>query len=342
MSTIDKKYHLIDTLFEKSMSKGIVKKEKLKMIDLLVHGASPRKYYRVTTNSMSYVVCLDEPFSKREYPFLEVQSFLNKIGVRVPHIYDVIPEDGYLLEEDLGDNTLLSYSVKLSVREELAMYKRCVDLLVKFQSTNLRDRAYSFQQLAFDCAKLNSEVAFSITHLVGFLAKDNVQKWTREIGDIRKDFEKINKIIAEKEMTFTHRDFHSRNIMIKDEVPIVIDFQDARMGLPQYDLVSLLDDCYYRLNHANKENIKKYYFGQMALIVNDQNSFSDFSYFYDLMCIQRVFKALGTFSFIFRSREDERYLKYIAFAFEKLREIMWKYKEFDVLRKNLAMIYYDG
>jgi hypothetical protein len=41
---------------------------------------------------------------------------------------------------------------------------------------------------------------------------------------------------------------------------IVIDFQDARMGTPLYDLVSLLEDCYYQINEANKKELIEYYY----------------------------------------------------------------------------------
>ena len=333
---------VIKRLFQESGCKGAIRENKIQEIIPLAFDASARKYYRVRTALDSYVICLDKPFLKQSYPFLEIQKFLALIGIRVPHIYDFNEENGYLLEEDLGDNTLLSYSTQFTVKQELEMYKRCIDLMIQFQSHNLENDHYSFQQLSFDQKKLNGEIDFAIEHFFRFLMGSNVNKWSREIAEIRKDLKKINNIISEKEMVFTHRDFHSRNIMVKDNELVVIDFQDSRLGLPQYDLVSLIDDCYYELDDVNKENIKKYYFGQLAQLVDDQKSYPDFSYFYDVMCIQRIFKVLGTFSFIFYSRSDERYLKYIAFAFEKLKKVMWKYPDFYTLRKNLVMIYYGN
>ena len=48
--------------------------------------------------------------------------------------------------------------------------------------------------------------------------------------------------------------------MVKNDDLVIIDFQDARMGIPQYDLSSLLDDCYYQLMPENKERLVKYYY----------------------------------------------------------------------------------
>ena len=61
----------------------------------------------------------------------------------------------------------------------------------------------------------------------------------------------------------------------------------------------------------------------------------------DKMAIQRIFKALGSFAYIYRLRGDIRYLKYIGYAFEKLRDILFRYKEFNALRVVLSEIYYE-
>ena len=130
--------------------------------------------------------------------------------------------------------------------------------------------------------------------------------------------------------------------MAKNHELAIIDFQDARLGIPQYDLVSLIDDCYYEIAHANKEDLKKYYFEHLFQIVDDQKNYTDFIYFYDLVCIQRTFKVLGTFSSLFNLKSKFQYLKYIGSAFEKLRKTMDKYTEFHSLKKNLASIYYGN
>ena len=342
MSSFEKEKILIKSLFEKSVMKKAVKQEEIKEINQLSGDASSRSYYRLKTDLQSYVVCLDHPFSDKSYPFLEVHKFLTRAKINVPLIYDFDSEKGYLLEEDLGDHTLLNSSISFTVMKELEAYKKCVDLLMKLQCTSFERNSYSFQKLRFDSQKLYSEVDFSIDHFFHFLLGEKLKKWEGEVKHVREGLKEVSDTIAQKNMVFTHRDYHSRNIMVKNGEFVIIDFQDARLGLPQYDLVSLLDDCYYELNSVNKENIKKYYFAQLSRIVDDQKSYHDFSYFYDLMCVQRVFKALGTFAFIFNSKSDEKYLKYIAFAFEKLRKVLWKYREFDELRKNLAMIYYEN
>jgi len=137
-----------------------------------------------------------------------------------------------------------------------------------------------------------------------------------------------------------HRDYHSRNIMIKNGEQIVIDFQDARMGTPLYDLVSLLEDCYYQLDGENKEKLTQYYFNTYFKKIDPSKNYEQFKYIYDMMAIQRVYKAIGSFAYIYADRKDLRYVKYIGYAFEKVRAIMLKHDEFAKERKILASLYY--
>ncbi len=59
-----------------------------------------------------------------------------------------------------------------------------------------------------------------------------------------------------------------------------------------------------------------------------------------MMAIQRVYKAIGSFAYIYADRKDLRYVKYIGYAFEKVRAIMLKHDEFAKERKILASLYY--
>ena len=342
MKVTPQEHSTITSFFNQALDKGAIEHAPIIAVHKLTGDASSRNYYRLQTTSANYIVCLDQPFSAQRHPFLEVHQFLQQTGVRVPVIYDYDGPGGLLLEEDLGDHTLLAYSKNFTPQTELTTYKKCVDIMLKFQSTSLKKKSYSFQQLQFDQAKLDREVSFSIHHFLSFLAGSRSAKWSQDAERIKSEFKQINQALSAREKVFTHRDFHSRNIVVKQEELVVIDFQDARMGLPQYDLVSLLEDCYYGLDHANKENLKKYYFSQLPGIANDQRDYQSFSHHYDLATIQRVFKAIGTFAFIFNTKSDARYLKYIGFALEKIKKIMQRHPSLHPLKESLLSIYYEN
>lgn len=332
---------LIEELFRKSVESKKVTCSSLESIERLTGDASTRKYYRLNCSDQSYVVCLDNPTEINKNPFVQIQGFLFENNIRVPNIYDRDVSKGYLLEEDLGDETLLKVlGIINDPKQEFEIYKAIVDELIKMHSfSDEKLKGTLISQQAFDYEKYSYEVDFSLKYfLCKFLNVDDESIY----NELKKNFDDVCKELSSYKMVCTHRDFHSRNVMVKNGENIIIDFQDARMGIPQYDLVSLLEDCYYELQHENKEKLMKYYFNNMDMTELGQGSYNHFKEVYDLMTLQRVFKAIGSFSYIFEHRKDYRYVKYIGFAMEKIRTIMLKYDRFSDLRRSLFNIYYES
>lgn len=330
----------IEELFKQTQEKSIMEKIKLDEIDKLTGDASTRRYYRLYTNQGTLVVCLDNPFteSTETHPFVSVQQFLEKNNVKVPAILDHNLSRGYLLQEDLGNMTLLHHlSTISSVEEEFRIYKKIVDQLLELhriphESVNNSN----LFKLKFDLQKYMDETRFTFKYFLNFFSKiqdDNI------VSELETLFEPIMQRLASQKMVITHRDFHSRNIMVKGGEFIFIDFQDARWGIPQYDLVSLLEDCYYDINEENRRKLKDYYFDNLGSSILGQGR-DEFEAFYQDMLIQRVFKAVGSFCYIYNWRKDDRYLKYIGFAMEKIRKVMMDNPRYNPLKKKLFEHYY--
>lgn len=326
----------INELVKKSIISKKVSSKDIKNIDRLTGDASTRKYYRVfDASNSSYVVCLDNPTIEK-YPFLEVQQFLESKNVRVPKIYDYDLAKGYLLEEDLGDCTLLKRLAEIKdIKIELEFYKKSIDIILSLHKIDKSELNHI--NLFFDYEKLMDEINFSIKF---FITEFLNVKETQVTSSLAQEFVDICKRLSNERMVFTHRDFHSRNLMVKDDELILIDFQDARLGIPQYDLVSLLEDCYYDLDVETRSELIDYYWENLDKKIHGQNSRKYFDQLYSDMAIQRVFKAIGSFSYIYKVREDHRYLKYIGFAMEKLRLIMAKDSRYASLKNKLFTIYY--
>lgn len=251
----------IEELFAKTQSQGILKDEKLKEIDKLTGDASTRRYYRLFTDKNSYVVCLDNPFNEgvEKHPFVSVAQFLFEKKLRVPEVLDSSLSRGYILEEDLGDVTFLQHiSTFNNKEEELSVYKKVIDQLLTLHRISLPEvNNPNLFQLKFDYTKFMDETKFTFKYFLNFWLKNTDQTL---VDELEKHFHPICERLAAEKMVITHRDFHSRNIMVRNDELIFIDFQDARWGIPQYDLVSLLEDCYYDLDEGNRQYLKKYYY----------------------------------------------------------------------------------
>jgi aminoglycoside/choline kinase family phosphotransferase len=331
----------IEELFNKTQDKNILSQEKLDEVDKLTGDASTRRYYRIFTNKDSYVVCLDNSFDEEleKHPFISVQQFLEQNKIRVPAVLDHNLSRGYLLEEDLGNETLLHHisGIKTS-EEEYKIYKIIIDQLLELHRIPAAAvKNPNLFQLKFDHQKFMDETRFTFKYFFNFFNKcqDEIL-----ISDLENLFDPIMKRLSMQKMVITHRDFHSRNIMVKDNKYVFIDFQDARWGIPQYDLVSLLEDCYYDLKDENRQKLKRYYYDNLDQTIHGQKTFEEFDSLYQDMTIQRVFKAVGSFCYIYNWRKDDRYLKYIGFAMEKIRRTMMDNPRYAELKTKLFQNYY--
>lgn len=331
----------IEELFNKTQEKDILKDVKLEEVDKLTGDASTRRYYRIFTSRSSYVVCLDNPFNEEteKHPFMSVQDFLHANRVRVPEILDHNLSRGYSLQEDLGNTTLLLHlSTITSTKQEFEIYKTIVDQLLdlhRIPKTAVKNP--NLFQLKFDHQKFMDETRFTFKYFMNFFNKNLDENLIAELESL---FDPIMRRLADQKMVITHRDFHSRNVMVNNGKYIFIDFQDARWGIPQYDLVSLLEDCYYNLKEENRQTLKRYYYDNLDPSIHGQKSYEQFLELYDDMLIQRVFKAVGSFCYIYNWRKDDRYLKYIGFAMEKIRKVMMDNPKYADLKQKLFQHYY--
>lgn len=333
---------LVEELFKKTISKNLLNDDVVENIEKLTGDASTRKYYRIWTSTTSYVACLDTPINDpgNEPTFLKLQRVLHAENVRVPLILDKELGTGYILEEDLGDVTFLKDISQITTKEEeYDFYKKAIDLMASIHNVDVNKyKDEFFTKLAFDTEKLFAEMEFTKKYFLKmFLALDVT---TPAVEALYKRLYDMCYMISGEPRVLVHRDYHSRNLMIIKGEQVVIDFQDARMGTPLYDVVSLLEDCYYQISAENKDKLIKYYFNTYFKKFDKEKSFEQFQYLYDMMAIQRVFKAIGSFAYIYADRKDLRYVKYIGYAFEKVRSLMLNHEDFAKERKILSSLYY--
>jgi aminoglycoside/choline kinase family phosphotransferase len=307
--------------------------------------ASSRRYYRIKTRNASFIAMQMQPFADlgEQLPFIQVQKHLNRLGVNVPQIIDLDVKQGLILLSDLGDETLLKRLERVSKkRDQMVWFKRAIDLVVNMQVVATRTSApIDAYGLYFDEEKLMWEVGFTLAHFYnGALAPAMPE---RDAKIVQRSFQMICKRLASQDWYFTHRDYHSRNVMVVGSDLYMIDFQDARLGCAQYDLASLLRDSYYQLEEEVVNELVDYYLRSKQRLegVTTSKAYNkNFTEVFDLMSIQRNFKAIGSFASFYTKRQDVRYLKFIGNTFENIRRNLLKFPELDELRCLLYRYYY--
>jgi aminoglycoside/choline kinase family phosphotransferase len=244
-------------------------------------------------------------------PFIDITTRLSSVGVSVPTIYYKDLEGGFLLLEDFGDTNLLDLLDEDSFK---LYYKRAIDEIIKMQEVSvdnlpLYDREFlRFEMELMEEWYLNNYLGINID-------KDIINTTIESILDI---------VLTQPQGVFVHRDFHSRNIMVKGDDSIgVIDYQDARVGAITYDLVSLLRDSYIEFGREDIEELVLYFRDEKALEIGD----SEFIKWFEFMGLQRHIKILGIFARLSLRDGKDNYLDDIPQTLKYIVNIGMRYEE---------------
>ena len=294
---------------------------------ILKGDASDRTYFRVhycvksrpAEKSSIVVMQLKEPSPEKEPAFNRMQKFLLHLDMPVPEILYYDAERGLLFLEDGGDAHLEDLA-RNSPENIIVWYQKAIDLIVAMQTRvtkNMRPYCPAYA-LSFDVEKLMWEMDFMIKHYIQGLLGLKLDQ--NEASKIHAALLNICKTLAEEERVFVHRDFHSRNLMTRRGNLMLIDFQDARMGPRQYDLVSLLKDSYVVLDEETRNALLNYYLQRMEQEEGRHIPRAHFLKIFDWMSIQRNLKAIGTFAFQYMEHKNDRYLKYIEPTLQYVRD----------------------
>lgn len=250
--------------------------------------ASFRRYFRIVDGSASWIGVDAPPDKENSAPFVEVVEAWQPLDVAVPQICSVDLTLGFMLLEDFGDVQYLSELNDASVER---LYGLAFDELLKIQRcASLPARplpAYDRPMLAREMALFQD---WFLAELLGVTPDAAAQQALDNM------YEQLTVSALAQPQVCVHRDYHSRNLMIRtDEVIGVIDFQDAVMGPVTYDLVSLLRDCYIAWPQ-DKIDAWVARFWQQKQAELDGASLAQFARWFDLMGMQRHLKAVGIFA----------------------------------------------
>ena len=294
--------------------------------------ASTRRYYRLQLPDRSFVLALyPEPFVAADLSYLTVRALLEGHGLPVPGTEDVDGGRGVVLQEDLGDETLQALLKDASPTRTAELYREAVDRIAQLQLRAAQgpQQAACFQ-IAFDIEKLSWELHYFQKHFLEGLRAADLTVEDRSV--LSEAFHQLGQEIASWPRVLCHRDYHSRNLMAHGGQLVWIDFQDARMGPASYDLASLLRDAYVDLPEELQEDLKERFRQQAA----PDEPREVFRRRYDLMCVQRNLKTLGTFGFMATVRQNPVYMQYIPRTAAHARKNLARYPELDRLWRTLA------
>ncbi len=298
-----------------------------------LHGdASNRCYVRVTRpDGPSLVLAVyPEPFIADALPQLAVGALFERLAIPVPAVVGQAADLGILALDDLGDQTLQDW-LTVPGHDPAPLYREAVDLIARLQrdGAKLRGEGSLPFTLAFDTDQLTRELDFFRSEFLR--AYRDVTVAPGAAAALQQELAAIAAELAAEPRVLCHRDFHSRNLMVRSAHLVVIDFQDARMGPATYDLVSLLRDCYIDLPPALVAALTEHF---LRAVPGERTA--DFERRFDLMSTQRHLKALGTFGHQIAVAGRPGFTAAIPRTLGYLRRTLHAYPRFDRLLELLA------
>ncbi len=268
--------------------------------------------------SSEELAVFDEP--PEELPFLNVHRFLEDVGVRVPAVYGHWVDEGLMLLEDLGDVSLWDRVREAPEAEVVEWYRKAVDELLVLQVRGTRtrdDRCMAFRQ-AFDRRLYLWELAHFTEYGLEQGAKRSLPDAERRVLDAA--FEGMAEHLAGQPRVLSHRDYHSWNLMVHRDAVAVIDFQDALLAPPQYDLASLLNDRETDrvVTPALEERLLDYYIERVEALGEPRPDRDAFGATYLLSALQRDLKVVGRFRYLDLVKGKPGYNRYIPPTLERI------------------------
>ncbi|MEO0698552.1 MAG: phosphotransferase [Pseudomonadota bacterium] len=273
-------------------------------IDAIPGDASFRRYFRLRRqddagNEEGAILMHAPPPHEDPEPFLKVADYLHAHSMRAPLIYASDPRAGWVLLEDFGEDRMRDW-IDDHPEGEMPAYEAAIDALVDLH----KRPAGPFPD--YDMPTYDREVAlftqwYCPAHALEVDAAGYMAAWQEALAPL---------LDSVKPRVTVLRDYHAENIMLLGQSPSapqgLIDFQDALVGHPGYDLVSLLQDARRDVSASLEAAMLERYRAKAGV-----EALEEFDADYARLGAQRNAKIVGIFSRLNARDGKPRYLAMI-------------------------------
>lgn len=280
---------------------------------------SKRLFSRIMPSGtgQSFVVVENKPVTdhlkKENFAYLMIGKHLFGKGLPLPEIYDYDLDNGWFILEDLGDVKLQDEILRCD--DSTRLLEDVIELLFKLQICGIEGfkKEWCCQTEKYDhfvMRRYESDY-FRDSFLTGYL--EIKSEWP----ELEAPFNHLSEIASMADSNyFLHRDFQSRNIMIRNDKIGILDWQGSRTGPLAYDLGSFLLDPYTSLPVQEKKRLYEKY---LSLLKGYDASLTvAFERYFPYLAIQRNLQILGAFSYLTKVLGKTYFKDYIPSAVKSL------------------------
>lgn len=281
-------------------------------LEPIVGDASFRQYWRVNSQLGKAILMVAPPPEEDVKPFITVGQYLLKNNMRGPDIISADAEKGLVLLEDFGDKRMRETVDALPLAQQKPIYQTAIDAIIRLHGQPIIDLP------AYDMAVYEREaLLFCEWYCPAAGLKVDSAAYLSALEDI------MQPVLARQDRpVVVLRDYHAENIMLLDKKDQgLLDFQDALLGHPAYDIVSLLQDARRDVPEELETEMYNYFCDQSPHREN-------FACDYAILGAQRNLKIVGIFMRLAVRDNKPRYPLLIP--------RVWRYLERDLQHEALA------
>jgi aminoglycoside/choline kinase family phosphotransferase len=290
-----------------------------------LHGdGSDRTFYRLFTSDATFVLLWSPPADDRSPnendSYVYMGRHLERNGILVPKIFGYWREEGLVLLEDLGSVHLQDVVRAGGASQAEGLYQQAADVLIRIQvqASEGLDTGRCFDT---PCYSPDFVMERELRYFFRSFVRDALGleiPW----GQVEGEFSLLAGRAArvEDRSFFLHRDFQSRNLMVKEGRLYVIDFQGSRKGPSQYDLAALLLDPYVQLPEPFAERLRLAHGERLREATGIP--VANFLEGYEQVALCRNLQILAAYSFLTRVKGRRHFARYLVPAYGTLQEML--------------------
>ena len=322
--------------------------EKIRNLYIKTFGSEPLSMVRLTgdgSNRVYYRVFGVEPVMaavgtsvEENRAFIALSKAFCAAGVSAPKVIAVSDDELCYLQEDLGDVTLYGSLAKARTNEvfepdDIGLLCRVVTELPKIQFGVARHFDFS---LCYPVSDFNERtVMWDLNYFkYCFLKGVNIEFNENRLED---EFVKLTALLlSDNDNVFLYRDFQSRNVMIKEDVPYFIDFQGGRRGPVYYDIASFVGQARAKYSPVAVDAMLDAYLN--ALSVYKTIDRGNFVRMLQLFRVFRLLQNLGAYGFRGLFERKKAFVESIPAALEQLLQLLTEVGGFEYIRSLIKEI----
>ncbi len=294
-------------------------REKISQIEPITNSGSNRLYYRVFTNTNSFILTISSNIEENQ-SFVYFANVFKNLQIHVPALIAANEDFTAYLQEDIGNEALLDKLIAENYSENsFQLYKNSLSELAYLQIKTKDNIDYN---LCYDFKKFDKHIVLNdLFYFKDFFVERLNVPYSKNLL-ISEFFNLADAVSNFDNSYFLYRDFQARNIFVKQNQPYFIDFQGGMQGFLGYDLVSLIFQAKANLPKTWQKQLKDYYanyFIEKGLISTKQ---FDVQYNYSL--ILRFLQLLGAYGLRGLVEKKPHFLESIVHHYKNLEILLNK------------------